>query len=49
MVLKPNKYYRLYNRGNNWEKLFYSEPNYNNFFSKCRQHCFHIFETYAFI
>lgn len=48
LKLEPNLYYHIYNRGNNRGKLFYSEENYEYFLSKFRQHCFHIFNTYAF-
>ncbi|WP_421772931.1 transposase [Gracilimonas sp.] len=46
--LEPNRYYHIYNRGNNLEKLFYSKANYEYFLSKFQQHCFHVFVTYAF-
>lgn len=48
MELEPNRYYHIYNRGNNREPLFYSSANYDFFLKKYRQHCFHIFETYAY-
>ncbi len=48
MELLSNHYYHIYNRGNNKEQLFYSPENYEFFLFKYRQHCFHVFETYAF-
>jgi REP element-mobilizing transposase RayT len=46
--LEPNRYYHIYNRGNNREKLFYTEANYEYFLTKFRQHCFHVLETHAY-
>lgn len=46
--LEPNKYYHIYNRGNNREKLFYSDENYEYFLTNYRKHCFHILDTYAY-
>lgn len=46
--LEPNRYYHIYNRGNNREKLFYTEDNYEYFLAKFRQHCLRVFETYVF-
>ncbi len=48
LKLEPNRYYHIYNRGNNREKLFYTEANYEYFFFKFQQHCFHVLETYAY-
>lgn len=48
MELLPNHYYHIYNRGNNKEKLFYRTANYEFFLSKYKEHCFHVFETYAY-
>ncbi len=48
MELQPNHYYHIYNRGNNKGKLFYSTANYEFFLNKYKQHCFHVFETYAY-
>jgi len=31
LKLEPNKYYHIYNRGNNKERLFYSPGNYEYF------------------
>lgn len=46
--LEPNRYYHIYNRGNNREKLFYQDKNYEYFINKYLKHCFHVFETYAY-
>lgn len=48
MKLETNKYYHLYNRGNNREKLFYSDANNKYFLQRFLKHCFHVFDTYAF-
>ncbi len=46
--LEQKKYYHIYNRGNNREKLFYTKGNYQYFLTNYRKHCFHILETYAY-
>lgn len=48
LKLEPNKYYHIYNRGNNKERLFYSPDNYEYFLSKFNHHCFHVFNTYCY-
>ena len=46
--LEPNRYYHIYNRGNNREKLFYQDRNYEYFINKYLKHCYHVLETYAY-
>lgn len=46
--LVPLKYYHIYNRGNNREKLFYQERNYEYFINRYIHHCFHVLNTYAY-
>lgn len=48
LKLEPNKYYHIYNRGNNKERLFYSPNNHEYFLSKFNHHCFHVFDTYSY-
>ena len=46
--LISGKYYHLYNRGNNKEKLFYYEGNYDFFLEKYRKYCSPFVETYCY-
>lgn len=46
--LLPGCYYHIYNRGNNSENIFIEEENYSYFLQKYTQHCFPVFDTYAY-
>ena len=46
--LEPLRYYHIYNRGNNREKLFHQERNYDYFINRYIHHCFHVLNTYAY-
>lgn len=46
--LEPGKYYHVYNRGNNKEKLFYNSGDYYIFLSKYRQYLDPYIKTYSF-
>ncbi len=46
--LLPNRYYHIYNRGNNREKLFYKQGNYSFFLQRYHKYCYPVLETYAF-
>jgi len=44
----PERYYHLYNRGNNREKLFYNPGDYTFFLEKYKEYVSPFAETYAF-
>lgn len=46
--LLPNRYYHIYNRGNNREKLFYQPANYAFFLQRYFKFCYPVLETYAY-
>ena len=46
--LISGKYYHLYNRGNNKEKLFFYDGNYDFFMEKYRKYCSPYVETYCY-
>ncbi len=46
--LEEDKFYHIYNRGNNGEKLFYTEANYKFFLKKYDECLSNYLETYAF-
>ncbi len=46
--LCPDRYYHIYNRGNNREKLFYHSGDYFFFLSKYKEYVAPFVETYAF-
>ncbi|MEQ9425893.1 MAG: transposase [Cyclobacteriaceae bacterium] len=46
--LEPCKYYHIYNRGNNGEKLFFEEENYRFFLSKFKAYLKDHVEVYAY-
>ena len=46
--LENDKFYHIYNRGNNGENLFYTKENYNFFLRKYDEHLSNFLETYAF-
>ena len=46
--IEPDKYYHIWNRGNNRENLFYSSSNYEYFIRLYAQYLDPVVETYAF-
>lgn len=46
--LEPNKYYHLYNRGNNGENIFVEERNYHYFLRLYTKHIESVCDTFAF-
>ncbi|HBF87553.1 MAG TPA: hypothetical protein DDX39_02835 [Bacteroidales bacterium] len=46
--LEEDKFYHIYNRGNNKDKLFYSNANYEYFLRKYDEYLSDFVETYAF-
>jgi REP element-mobilizing transposase RayT len=44
----PDRYYHIYNRGNNKEKMFYHSVDYYFFLSKYKEYVAPFVETYAF-
>lgn len=46
--IEPDKYYHIWNRGNNRENLFYSSRNYEYFIRLYAQYLDPVVETYAF-
>ena len=48
MSLEPGQYYRIFNRGNNREKLFVEERNYRYFLELYAKHIMPVAETYAY-
>ncbi len=46
--LITNRYYHIFNRGNNRENLFYRPENYEYFLQKYFYYCYPVFETYAY-
>ncbi len=48
MPLEENKFYHIYNRGNNRENLFYNHGNYEYFLRKYDEYFSEYLETYAF-
>jgi REP element-mobilizing transposase RayT len=47
-VLIPGEYYHIYNRGNNKEKLFLSDGNYQHFLKLYARHVFPVADTFAY-
>ena len=47
-MLYPDKFYHIYNRGNNREIIFPKDFNYSYFLKKYNQFCSALFETYAY-
>ncbi len=47
-MLYPDKFYHIYNRGNNREIIFPKEMNYSYFLSKYKLFCSPLFNTYAY-
>ena len=48
LPLLPNHYYHIYNRGNNFENLFYNEENYSFFLRKYDYYLLDYLDTYAY-
>jgi len=46
--LEPGKYYHIYNRGNNKDKIFYQPNDYSVFLRKYRQYMIPYVKTYAY-
>jgi len=46
--LEPGKFYHIYNRGNNSERIFFNEGNYHFFLRRYNEALSHLVETYAF-
>ncbi len=46
--LEPGKFYHIYNRGNNSERIFFNEGNYEFFLRRYNETLSHLVETYAF-
>ncbi|MEO8665031.1 MAG: transposase, partial [Ignavibacteria bacterium] len=44
----PNSFYHIYNRGNNYENIFYDESNYIYFLKKYNEYMSEYVKTYAF-
>ncbi|MFA5832804.1 MAG: transposase [Bacteroidota bacterium] len=47
-MLEPEKYYHIYNRGNNRENIFKEEKNYSYFLKLYERHIDPVAETYAY-
>ncbi len=45
---EPGKYYNIFNRGNNRERIFFSEENYAYFLKKLDQYLSPYLEVYAY-
>lgn len=48
LPLEPGKFYHIYNRGNNSEKVFYLRENYKFFLRRYDEYLTGLVETYAF-
>ncbi|MBN2521595.1 MAG: hypothetical protein JXB17_13870 [Bacteroidales bacterium] len=46
--LEADKYYNIYNRGNNYEKIYYKEENYYYFLKKFKEYLYEFIEVYAY-
>ncbi len=46
--LEPSKFYHIYNRGNNSEKIFFNQENYQFFLRRYNEYLSSCVETYAF-
>lgn len=46
--LEPGKFYHIYNRGNNSEKIFFNQENYKFFLRRYNEYLSSCVETYAF-
>ncbi len=47
-ILEPNKFYHIFNRGNNRENLFFNPENYSYFIKKYGKYMFPVLDTYAY-
>jgi putative transposase len=47
-ILECGRYYHIYNRGNNFDNLFYSEENYQYFLKLYDKYLSPVFETYCY-
>lgn len=48
MKIEENKYYHIYNRGNNKEKIFFEDDNYSYFLKQFAKYLSSVCEVYAY-
>lgn len=48
LPLEQDRYYHIFNRGNNYEKIFYTHENYLYFLRKYKQYLSNSIDTYAY-